>query len=76
MSFLYCQKFLFQRQYGFRSKHPTINPVLHLLNQWAKNKNKNPSKYTLSIFIIIITAEITVSLCGLATSNEGDAYGS
>jgi len=43
-------KRLYKYLNGFLAKHSTIHPVLHLLNQYAKNKNYNPTKYTLSIF--------------------------
>ena len=45
MSFLDSQNILYKHQYGFRSKHSTIHPVLHLLNKCAQ-----PKKYTMSIF--------------------------
>ena len=50
MSFLDSQNILYKHQYGFRSKHSTIHPVLHLLNKCAQNNNTQPKKYTMSIF--------------------------
>ena len=49
MSF-FSQNILFKHQYRFRSKHPTIHPVLHLLNKCAQNNNTLPKSYTMSIF--------------------------
>jgi len=50
ISFLDSQQILYKNQYGFRAKHSTIHPILHSLNQCAKNNNSNPHKYTISIF--------------------------
>ena len=49
-SFLECKNLLYKHQYGFRSKHSTVHPLLHLINGCAESNNKNPSEYTLSIF--------------------------
>lgn len=50
MSFLNTKNLLYKHQYGFRSKHSTIHPILHLINNCAERNNKNPSEFTLSIF--------------------------
>jgi hypothetical protein len=50
MSFLDSQNILYKHQYGFRPKHSTIHPILHLLNKCAENNNIQPKKYTMSIF--------------------------
>ena len=50
MSFLNSQNILYKHQYGFRPKHSTIHPIIHLLNNCAQANNNNPRKFTLSIF--------------------------
>jgi len=50
MSFLNSQNILYKHQYGFRPKHSTIHPVLHLLSKCAEFNNTQPKKYTMSIF--------------------------
>ena len=50
MSFLDAKQILYKHQYGFRAKHSTIHPIIHLLNECAEANNSNPKKYTISIF--------------------------
>ncbi len=50
ISFLNCQNILYKHQYGFRSKHSTIHPILHLLNHCGKMINTEPKELTLSVF--------------------------
>ena len=50
MSFLNSQKILYKNQYGFRPKHSTIHPLIHLLNKCAEATNSQPKKLTMSIF--------------------------
>ena len=50
MAFLDSNNILYKHQYGFRAKHATIHPILHLLNNCAESYNKNPKEYTISIF--------------------------
>jgi len=50
MSFLNSNNTLFKHQYGFRSKHSTIHPIIHLLNQCAHVTNKHNPEFTLAIF--------------------------
>ena len=50
MSFLDAKQILYKHQYGFRAKHSTIHPIIHLLNECADANNSNPKKYTISIF--------------------------
>ena len=45
------QDILYRHQYGFRPKHSTIHPIIHLLNNCALANNNNPRKFTLSIFL-------------------------
>jgi len=49
MSFLNSNNMLYKHQYGFRLKHSTIHPIIHLINHSAKVNNSNPQKYTMSI---------------------------
>jgi hypothetical protein len=46
--FLNDNKVLSNSQYGFRRKHSTIHPIIHLLNEVTKASNSK--KYTLAIF--------------------------
>ncbi len=50
MSFLNSNNILYKHQYGFRPKHSTIHPIIHLINHCAKANNANPQQYTMSIF--------------------------
>jgi hypothetical protein len=50
MSFLNSNNILYKHQYGFREKHSTIHPIIHLLNQCAIANNSTPKQVTLSIF--------------------------
>ena len=54
MSFLDSKNILYKHQYGFRPKHSTIHPILHLLDDCATNNNRIPKNYTMTI------------LCGLS----------
>jgi len=38
VSFLDSKTLLYKHQYSFRSKHSTIHPILHLINQCAECK--------------------------------------
>ena len=49
LSFLNSKNILYKHQYGFRSKHSTIHPVMHLLNECAMAANKNDPEFTLTI---------------------------
>ena len=49
LSFLNSKNILYKHQYGFRSKHSTIHPVIHLLNECAMAANKNDPEFTLTI---------------------------
>jgi hypothetical protein len=50
MSFLDSQQILYKHQYGFRSKHATTHPIIHLLNECANASNSHPKQLTISIF--------------------------
>ena len=44
------QNLFYKHQYGFRAKHTTTHPILHLLNNCAEVNNNQPKEFTLSIF--------------------------
>ena len=44
------QNLFYKHQYGFRPKHSTIHPIIHLLNEIAIADNSATKKTTLSIF--------------------------
>ena len=50
MSYLDSKNILYKHQYGFRARHSTINPVIHLLNHISEVNNSDPKQLTLSIF--------------------------
>ncbi len=49
-SFLNHNLILYKHQYGFRAKHSTIHPIIHLLNECSEANIKQPKEFTLSIF--------------------------
>ena len=49
MSFLTGQNILYDHQYGFRPKHATIHPIIHLLNHCASSSSKHDPETTLAI---------------------------
>ena len=61
MSFLNSQNILYKNQYGFRPKHPTIHPLIHLLNKCAESANSKPKKLTMSIFCYLSKAFDVIS---------------
>ena len=61
MNFLVENNILYRHQYGFRAKHSTIHPVLHLLNHCAEAINSSPSQLTLATFCDISKAFDTIS---------------
>ena len=48
--FLDKNNVLYKHQYGFRSKHSTIHPIIHLLNHCADNHNIYSNNLTLATF--------------------------
>ena len=44
------QQILYKHQYGFRPKHSTTHPLIHLLNECALAANSQPKQITISIF--------------------------
>ena len=61
MKFLISNNILYTHQYGFRAKHSTIHPILHLLNQCAESSNANPPRFTLATFCDLSKAFDTIS---------------
>ena len=61
MSFLNSQQILYKNQYGFRPKHSTIHPLIHLLHKFAEAANSQPKKLTMSIFCDISKAFDVIS---------------
>ncbi len=49
ISFLHSNNVLYRHQYGFRPKHATIHPLMHLLNRFAEADNTQPKELTLTI---------------------------
>ena len=49
MAFTNRNKLFYSHQYGFRPKHSTIHPILHLLNDCAEASNSNPIQITIAI---------------------------
>ena len=60
-NFLVENNVLYRHQYGFRAKHLTIHPVLHLLNHCAEAINSSPSQLTLATFCDLSKAFDTIS---------------
>jgi len=44
LSYMGSTNLFYKHQYGFRPKHSTIHPIVHLLNQCAENNNSLPKK--------------------------------
>ena len=61
MKFMESQNLLFQHQYGFRPRHSTIHPIIHLLNKIAIANDKPSKDLTLSVFIDLSKAFDTIS---------------
>ena len=51
----------YKHQYGFRPKHSTLHPIIHLLNQIAENNDKTTKELTLAVFIDLSKAFYTKS---------------
>ena len=49
ITYLNSQNILYKHQYGFRSNHSTIHPIIHLLNHCAEHTNTNIPEYTLAV---------------------------
>jgi len=59
----YLEKYniLYKHQYGFRKKHSTIHPIMHLLNYIAESNNKPTKDITLGLFLDLSKAFDTIS---------------
>ena len=51
IKYLDFNKLFYEHQYGFRPKHNTTHPIIHLLNQIAMSNDKDTKELTLSVFI-------------------------
>ena len=60
ITYLESQKLIYEHQYGFRSKHSTLHPIIHLLNQIAYAIDKSSKNLTLSVFIDLSKAFDTI----------------
>jgi len=49
ISFLNINNILYKHQYGFRTKHSTIHPIIYLLNHCAGATNNQNPEYTLAV---------------------------
>jgi hypothetical protein len=50
IKFLTSNNIFYEHQYGFRPKHSTIHPIIHLLNKCAESNNKKKKELTLAVF--------------------------
>ena len=60
LRFLHINDILYKHQYGFRPRHNTSHPVLHLSEKIYSALNQKPSAKTLAIFIDLKKAFDTV----------------
>ena len=61
ISFIEANNIFYKHQYGFRKKHSTIHPILHLLNHVSEASNKINRELTMAIFIDLKKAFDTIS---------------
>jgi len=52
---------LYNHQYGFRPRHNTTHPIIHLLNQVAEENDKPLKNLTMSVFLDLSKAFDTIS---------------
>jgi hypothetical protein len=60
-SHLEAQRLFYEHQYGFRTQHNTMHPIIHLTNQIAVENDKPTKDLTLSVFIDLSKAFDTIS---------------
>ena len=65
MSFLDSQHIMYTHQYGFRPKHSTIHPFIHLLNKCAEMTNSQPKQYMMSVSKVFDVIDHTILLAKL-----------
>jgi hypothetical protein len=56
INYLEYNNLIYDHQYGFRPKHSTIHPILHLLNDISSENDKITKDTTLSVFLDITKA--------------------
>ena len=61
MNYMESNNLFYQHQYGFRPKHSTIHPIIHLLNKIAEENDNTTKDLTLSVFIDLSKAFDTIS---------------
>lgn len=61
INFIEANNILYKHQYGFRKKHSTIHPILHLLSHVSEASNKINRELTMAIFIDLKKAFDTIS---------------
>ena len=61
ISFLNSSNILFKHQYGFRKKHSTIHPILHLLKSVSESNDKPSRDVTLALFLDLSKAFDTIN---------------
>lgn len=61
MTFLENSNQLYQHQYGFRTGHTTIHPMIHLLNKVAQENDKVTKNITMTVFADLSKAFDTIS---------------
>ena len=49
MTFLTNRAVLYKHQYGYRPKHTTIHPIIHLINHCASSTSKTDPEFTLAV---------------------------
>ena len=59
IKFLTTNDIFYEHQYGFRPKHSTIHPIIHLLNQCATSNNKKKKELILAVFFAIFRRLLT-----------------